>query len=237
MRRTGAQRNTVWACRALLYAALQFVALTVAAMWAYPGGNASDPAAVGYRFLDNFFSDLGQTWVLYGGLHTPNATSSALFIVAMATVGVALAWAAWPIGRAVSGGRGGVVAFAVGAWGTVAGVAFVAVAAIPWNLALGPHMYAVKTAFLALLVFMALVVVEQARNGWPAWNLAIGVVYTLALGAYFADLMWGPSITTPGGAHIQAVAQKVIVYLSIGGLGALAWAVLQRQRAQRAAAV
>ena len=96
-------RGVRTACAVLLYASAQFVVLTVAAMLAYPGGNAQDPRAAGYSFFENFFSDLGQTWVRYGNLRTPNPVSFPLFVVALVTVGLAIAWAAWPGTRGTSG--------------------------------------------------------------------------------------------------------------------------------------
>jgi hypothetical protein len=215
------------ACRVLLYASAQFVVLTVAAMLVYPGGNAQDPTAVGYSFFENFFSDLGQTWVRYGNAHTANPVASPLFVVALVTVGLAVAWAAWPIGRCLGAG-GRVGPLVIGLAGLIAGAGFIGVALNPWNLRLGLHMTFVKTAFLGLLVFMLAVAVEAARHHWPRWFVVVGWVYSAALAAYFVDLLYGPSIATRSGAQIQAVSQKAIVYLSIVCLSVIAWEVRRR---------
>ena len=226
------ERSSVVArsCGVLLYACAQFAVLTVVAMLVYPGGNAQDPTAKGYSFFENFFSDLGQTWVLYGGLRTPNRVSWPLFVVAMVTVGLALAWSSWPIGRELSGGRG-VGALVIGLSGLVAGAGFIGVALNPWNLRLSIHMTFVKIAFGGLLVFMVAAAVEAARHRWPKWFVAVGWVYAAALAAYFADLLWGPGIDTAAGAQIQAVAQKAIVYLSVACVSVIAWEIRRRARA------
>jgi hypothetical protein len=211
----------------LLYACAQFVVLTLAAMLFYPGGNAQNASAQGYSFFENFFSDLGQSWVRYGNAHTPNPVSWPLFVVALVTVGLALAWAAWPIGRVLADGDR-VAANVIGLAGLVAGVGFIGVALNPWNLRLAIHMTSVKVAFFGLLVFMVAVAVEAARNAWPRWLVVVGWLYAAALAAYFADLLWGPGIDTPAGAQIQAVAQKAIVYLSIACVSAIAWGISRR---------
>ena len=43
----------------LLYAAIQFVALTAIAMAVYAGGTTANPWSPGYDFTGNFLSDLG----------------------------------------------------------------------------------------------------------------------------------------------------------------------------------
>ena len=230
----GRSRGLVKASGVLLYACAQFVVLTIAAMLAYPGGNAQDAGAKGYSFFENFFSDLGQTWVLYGGAHTPNRVSWPLFVVALVTVGLALAWSAWPIGRRLSASRAG--ATVIGLAGVVAGAGFIGVAINPWNLRLPLHMTCVKVAFGGLLVFMIAVAVEAARGRWPRWFVAVGWVYAAALSAYFVDLLWGPGIDTPAGAQIQAVAQKLIVYLSIVCVSIIAWAIRRSAVAREAEA-
>ena len=215
------------ACRFLLYAAAQFFVLTMTAMALYPGGNAQDPAQRGYSFFENFFSDLGQTSVRYSAARPANTVSMVLFVIALVTVGVAVVVAAWPIGVAVSAPRGRLGALVIGLAGSLAGAGFIGVAANPWNLRLGVHIIAVKVAFFGLLVLMVAVAVQAARNRWPRWFVALGWVYALALAAYFADLLWGPGISTSQGALVQSVSQKAIVYLSIACLSAIAWGVIR----------
>src|SRR4030065_92850 len=74
---------------------LLFVALTALAMLFYPGGTQTDPAAPGYSFFHNFFSELGLARSHAGG---PNTISAALFTAAltMAGGGLVLFFLAFP---------------------------------------------------------------------------------------------------------------------------------------------
>lgn len=60
----------------VIFAAIQFVALTVIAMFIYPGGTGSDPSLESYDFFRNFFSSLGLTVAPDG---EPNWVSAILF--------------------------------------------------------------------------------------------------------------------------------------------------------------
>ena len=71
----------------LMLAALEFVVLTLAAMFLYPGGSKFEMQSTHYLFLHNYFSDLGGT-ISYSGLS--NLASSALFFVALTCIGTSL---------------------------------------------------------------------------------------------------------------------------------------------------
>jgi len=230
MRETG-DRTAVAATTALCSADALFVALTVAAMALYPGGSYSRPHSAGYRFFGNFFSDLGQTRVMYGGVGTPNMRSMVLFVVALFAVSLALAWAAWPIGRVVAAAHDRLGAIGIGVIGTAAALGFLGVALNPWNLRFSLHMAFVKIAFGALFLFMAAVAVEQARQHWPARDVAVGFVYAVALFAYSVNLQVA-KLDSPQAVMTQSVLQKSIVYLSILCLSLIAWAVRARALSQ-----
>src|SRR5438045_2679159 len=112
----------------LLFAALQFVVLTTIAMAIYPGG---------YRFTENFLSELGATRTWTG---EPNHAGTVLFGIALGTLGVAAigfagAWRDFAFAR----GRARAVGLAGQLFGTASGEAFLAVAVTPVNLALDLH--------------------------------------------------------------------------------------------------
>ena len=222
--------SAVIATTALCVAAGAFVVLTIAAMAFYPGGSYSDPHSPGYRFFGNFFSDLGQTFVMYGKVDTPNVASCALFVLAMSGVSLSLAWAAWPIGTVVSGGRS-VGSAIIGVMGSVAALGFMGVALNPWNLRYPAHMAFVKIAFGVLFLFMAGVALQQARHHWPARDVAVGIVYAVALFAYSVNLQVA-KLDSPQAVMTQSVLQKSIVYLSILCLSLIAWAVRARALSQ-----
>ena len=68
----------------LLCACTQFFALTIAAMFLYPGGAKYHLATEHYLFLQNFFSDLGATRTYSG---KPNMLCASLFILVQIQAG------------------------------------------------------------------------------------------------------------------------------------------------------
>lgn len=219
------------AATALIFAAAQFVALTVVAMVVYDGGSGHDASAPGYSLVHNFFSDLGMT-VTYSGAR--NGFASVLFTYALAAVGVALACFGLAVRRLAGRSTGGRVAPALGAVAAaVSGAAYVGIAATPHDLAGGAHSRFVDLAFGFLLVFVVALLVVEVRAGWPRrWTVA-NAAYLGLLAVYVYILFWGPSTETTSGLVTQVGAQKVIVYSSIVNLG---WQAVGLRRAARGSA-
>ena len=199
---TRSDRSTRFADRAataLLAAAAQFVALTVVAMLVYSGGSKFDPAAGGYAFLHNFFSDLGMTETYGGGGNTP---AMLLFAYALICLGVAFVAFGFAVGRLRDATRGpdggpargapaaGVVA-AVAA--TISGVSFVGIALTPHDLAGAAHIQFVNSAFGFLLVFVLCLGFLEVRAGWPRRLVVANLSMRSLLAAYVYLLFWGPS--------------------------------------------
>lgn len=196
---TTARRSTAF----LLYAALQFAALTAIGMQLYPH----------YRFDGHFFSDLGATRTWYG---EANHTAAALFVLALVTLGAGMigfagAWRDYAFVRGRARGLG--VASQI--CGTLSGLAFVGVACAPVNVALDAHNALVVAAFGLLLVFAACVTAVWWRNGAPRDVIAAGALYVALLGGFFATAAW--VVTTDLAAHVRVliVGQKIVVYGSI----------------------
>lgn len=195
-----------------------FVLLTLIAMLVYQGGNYQDPAAPGYNFTHNFFSDLGRS-VAHSG--KPNWLSASLFFVALSTTGFGLVvfFLAFQL-------------FFTDTWylrlfslagslaGVLAGICFIGVAFTPANLSLGLHGKFVLRAFqfFPLAVFLYLPALFLKRN-YPRRYAWIFVFFWLLLVGYYWLLNSGPDFGTNQGMVIQAVGQKVIVYASIVSIG------------------
>ena len=230
-------RFAKWAAAALLAAAAQFVVLTLVAMLVYAGGSKFDPAAGGYAFFHNFFSDLGMTETYDGGGNTP---AMLLFAYALVCVGVALVAFGFAVRRltdATRGPGGGPARGAPAAGGvaavaaTASGVSFVGIALTPHDLAGAAHIQFVNAAFGFLLVFVLCLGFLELRAGW-LWRLVVANwIYAVLLAVYVYLLFWGPLTDYERGLVIQVVAQKVIVYTSIINLG---WQALGFRRALRA---
>ena len=72
---------------ATIVGCIQFVLLTFIAMLFYPGGTHDNPAAKGYSFFNNFFSDLGLTVTPSGETTTISFT---LFTLSLTLAGLAI---------------------------------------------------------------------------------------------------------------------------------------------------
>lgn len=197
----------------LLAAAAVFLVLTTAAMAAYPGGAKYALHGNGYRFFQNFFSDLGATRTYSG---RSNTTSHVLFLVALTCVGLAMigfatTWRTIEARRGEGRRFGGVAQVA----GVVSGIGFVGVAVTPWDRVLDAHNLFVQVAFGIMLVFVVCLLALQLRNGWPSGFVAVNVLYLIVLALYVLVLFAGPGLDTKSGLEFQVAAQKVIVYSSI----------------------
>ncbi len=205
------QRSVFWL---VITACLQFVVLTAVAMLFYAGGTRTEPAASGYSFFRNFFSDLGLTQT-YGG--QPNIVSAVLFFIALTVAGsgLVLFFAAFP---QFFGGSplGKVLSWLGSVFGIISGLCFIGVALTPANLHLQVHTQFVLRAFQAFPVavtFYAAAILCQ--RDYPRRSALVFAVFAVLLIAYLFLLTRGPSSRTLEGVVIQATGQKVIVYASV----------------------
>lgn len=212
LRRAAAVRG-----RLIVFATLQFVALTLLGMLLYPGGAKFDHATRAYSFFGNFFSDLGAS-VTHSGLD--NTPARFLFVLALGGVGVGLlafapGWRFVAERRSQAAWAGRIAEIC----GAASAFCFVGVGLVPWNLHLALHNGLVRLAFSLLLVFVAGLVRVQRANGWSRVHVAANLAYLALLGGYVYLLFWGPSLEAPRGFAVQVVAQKVIAYASVLNLG------------------
>jgi hypothetical protein len=224
-------------CNLLLYAAVQFVVLTTIAMFLYPGGYENGDEIVyhttHYSFIHNFFSDLGATRTYTGQCNT---ISMMLFIIALASVGIALiifsfnyTALTYPQGRLIKTGKVSVVIAAV------SGLSFIGIASMPWNLQLQGHMMAVRFAFGFLLIYIVLMLAMQVKNDWGGWPIGLNIIYLVLLVVYVGLFLLAPELGLPIGRTAEVIAQKVMVYSSIINLGLQAY-LIKRHYSEPAAA-
>jgi len=207
-----------------------FVLLTVAAMFAYPGGNSNDEWTNGYDFFRNFFSDLGRVRLVNGD---PNTVSLVLFFIALSLAGSGLVFFFIAFRDFFTTDQIGYWSSTAGTlFGVASGLCFIGVAFTPYDVSLDRHVDFVFWAFRTFLISVsiyAFVVFRQKeyprRYGW------IFVTFAVFLAAYLVLLTYGPSAETPTGLIIQATGQKIIVYVSILSVMAQSWLAYQvRQR-------
>jgi hypothetical membrane protein len=196
----------------------QFVVLTLAAMFAYPGGTVTDPTTSGYSFFHNFFSDLGRT---VSPLGTPNTVAAVLFATALTLAGLALVLFSAimpsllrrPPAARVPGLFGSL-------FGILSGLSFVGVAFTPANLFLSAHKTFVQAAFLcffaAVLGLMAAILLAE---DYPRRYVTVFAVFAVLLAGYLWLLFFGPDLDSSRGLIIQATGQKIIAYAAILSVG------------------
>lgn len=194
-----------------------FVALTTLAMLLYPGGSFPIVGTHGYQFFINYFSDLGQTRTQSGA---ENYSSMFLFSTAVVVVGIALAtffrsFSAFFKTKATASGALRLNRIAT-RFGTASALCFVGLAAIPENLFAAGHFLFVQGAFNFLLVAIILEIVALRRtSGISPWLLIVNITFVVVLFGYVLLLVFGPSSKTLIGDEINAVGQKIIVYVAI----------------------
>jgi hypothetical protein len=210
-------RSLSWRRKAFSWVAvgcMQFVILTVLAMWFYPGGTIADPTTHGYSFFSNFFSELGLTRTHSGG---PNTISFLLFFVALTLAGAGLALF-FAVFRSffVQSGVTRLLSATGSLFGVFSGICFIGVACTPANLQPVLHGQFVLWAFEAFPVAVILYGIAILLHKTYAKRFAlVFVVFAFLLVLYLVLIMRGPGFATPQGLMIQATGQKTIVYASI----------------------
>lgn len=191
-----------------------FIALTVLAMWFYPGGTAMDPTTHGYSFWRNFFSDLGMTRTPSGAA---NLTSMVLLVAALSLVGMGPAVFFVALQQFFVRSRSGRSLSGLAALsGIVAGGCFIGVALTPWNLYLAAHNAFVMWAFRAFLLAVVLDGVAILRERELPKSFAfVFVAFAVLLAGYVLLLTTGPAPNSHEGLRVQVLGQKLIVYASV----------------------
>ena len=203
-----------------------FVILTVAAMFAYPGGLFTGELTTGYDFSRNFFSDLGRTMVEGGRSNTVSAILF-FFALSLAGIGLILFFIAFHDFFRYDH-TGNILSTAGSIIGLASGLCFVGIAFAPYDLFFDVHLWLVFWAFRTFLLAVsvyAYVIFRQdvypRRYGW------IFASFSIFLFAYMVLLEFGPSPETGAGLLIQAMGQKIIVYVSIASIMAQSWLAYQ----------
>ena len=199
-----------------------FVLLTVAAMFAYPGGTFTDPTTVGYDFFRNFFSDLGRVAAPNG---QSNTVSMILFLTALVLTGVGLILFFIAFRSFFANDGAGTLLSLLGTViGVASGMCFVGIALVPYDLFFDVHYQLVFWAFRTFLIAVGIyAVVIFWQKDYPRKYGWIFVAFAIFLAGYILLLEFGPEATSSAGLIIQATGQKVIVYVSIISVMAQSW--------------
>ena len=206
----------------VMSACLLFPVLTTLAMIFYPGGSRGNPNQAGYRFFENFFSELGLSQSYAGG---PQTASFIFFTAALSFAGAALIlyyilapslfWATTKLR---------ITSLAGSFFGVLSGLSFIGVAFTPADIYLAPHTLFVQLAFVTFFIavsFYALAIFLHPgfpnKYGWV--NLSFGIL----LGVYIWLLFYGPGTDTQSGLIIQVAGQKLIAYAAVACMFVIAY--------------
>jgi hypothetical protein len=208
-----------------LASCIQFIVLTVAGMFFYPGGTRAEPGTTGYSFWSNFFSDLGRT-ATYSG--DSNTVSMSLFVTALSLAAMAFALTFVAMPRLFAGHRtAGKLALVGSIFGVVSAISYLGIACVPSDIHLTLHRLFVYAAFSSFLLVVILYSAAIFRNrDYPNLYAFAYLGFALILTAYLWLLFGGPHAESPTGVRIQATGQKIVVYaeivcMSIQACGAL----------------
>ncbi|MCO5185842.1 MAG: hypothetical protein M9928_16570 [Anaerolineae bacterium] len=196
------------------FSAIQFIVLTIVAMFLYPGGTSADATTTGYSFTENFFSTLGLLTAENGDANT---ISAILFFIALTVAGLGLITffvAMLPLFWERRLPR--MLALIGAIFGVLAGISFIGVAFTPADLLLDAHVRFVFWAFEAFFVavLFSMVAVLFTRR-YPNRYAVVYGVFAVLLAIYIGLLFNGPGTDTVDGLRIQATGQKLIVYAAI----------------------
>ncbi len=221
----------IWCYTLGILGGLQFLLLTSWAMAIYPGGTIHHPEFEGYNFIYNYFSDLGRTYTFD---RTPNWESHRLFKTSLTIAGlsVILFFVALPGLFRPQGAR--LVAYLAAFFGIGAGICYIGIGWVPYNVSYYGHISFVRTGFLLFLAMSlcyatAIVSAPQYPNRY-ARGFAVFIII-LAIQIYI--MLFGPrSWRSNDGLLLQAVAQKIVVYAEILCMIYQSWGALRLARAR-----
>jgi hypothetical membrane protein len=195
--------------------------LAVIAGLRYPGGTFQDHSTRGYRFFENFLSDLGMT-VAHNG--EANRLGAVLFVIALLVLVVGLGGSLVGFVRLHSATpESRLFARLAGVVGLVVCVCFAGVALTPENRLLGLHIFFTRSAWRLFVLVPLLLFVASLRGDVASGVRSAWLFLTVMLAGYVWVLDFGPRVSAPGGLVTQVTAQKIIaitailsfVYLSI----------------------
>lgn len=194
--------------------AIQFVILTILAMYFYDGGTLHQRELRGYSFLLNYFSDLGRTVDFRGA---PNNLPRYLFVTALSFSGGCLMLFFFALPGIFNNKAAKNLAILTGLFGLMAAVSYIAIANIPWNVNYRGHVYYVRIGFLAFLlvtIFYSLAILLEPR--YPRRYAVAFLIFAIILGTQIIIMFYGPrAYRSEEALFLQVVAQKIVVYSQI----------------------
>jgi hypothetical protein len=209
--------TTTWQKRAYalgIFGALQFIILTLLAMWIYPGGTLHEPNLEHYSFLYNFFSDLGRT-VTFD--RSSNLWTHLIFKTTLTIGGLCLIVFFVALPQLFTRPSSKVLALLTTVFGVLAGLSYIGIGQVPWNVDYWGHRLSVRIGFLAFLAmtFFYTLAILVDKHYPKRYAVAMGV-FAIVLAIQITIMFYATNAWHSNEAlYLQAVAQKVVVYAEI----------------------
>ncbi len=180
-------------------------------MYVYDGGTLHQPQLREYSFTRNYFSDLGRSKTFRG---QPNTPAQQIFTFSLIFSGVSTLFYFLALPGLF---RSKIIILATSLFGILAGISYIGIALIPWNLNYWGHVNCVRTGFVAFLIMSILYAIAIFREeGFPNKYGKALIIFSLILGIQILIMFYGPrAYRSDEGLFIQVIAQKVVVYAEI----------------------
>lgn len=194
----------------LYYACWLFIVLTGLAMLFYPGGKYADHNAIGYAFIENFFSDLGRFRTFSGNT---KYISMILFVTAMVLLALSLIRFIFQFLKSINNNHIDKPVEKIAIISAIAyGILQIGIAFTPYDLTLKGHMFFVRACFITMVPvcwsFSYLIFKDTVL---PNRYISLLIVVSFFLLGYIYILFYGPKLSAD--KYFQPIAQKVIVYM------------------------
>ncbi|MBU2590875.1 MAG: hypothetical protein ABIJ24_04840 [Nitrospinota bacterium] len=217
-----------WPFHFAIFTSIQFIVLTIVAIFFYPGGAILDQTGLGYPFFQAFYSELGMT-VTSGG--KSNLTSAIIFTIALTVTGLGISVFHIAIRRFfLEPGMVRTISTAGSVFGVISGVLYIAAALRPGNLFWEEHIFLATLASQSFLAAALCYTIAIFTNkNYPNVYALVYILFAVLLIGYILLCEYGPRVETSDGFIIQATCQKVIVLSAIVCKLIQSWGALRQE--------
>lgn len=211
---------------------IQYLIFSLVAMQVYPGGTVHDPSLESYSFATNFFSDLGRTRNFRG---ESNFLSYIIHTSSLSVAGATLILYFIALPRLFESNVGKGLSLLTAFLGVLAGVCYIGIANVPWNVSYWGHVFYVRLGFVAFLImslFYSIAILSEKK--YPNRYAIVLILFALILGAQIILMFYGErSWRSPEALFRQATAQKVVVYAELSCMLYQSWGAMHLYKKQQ----
>ena len=216
-----------YSCMFIIVAGLQFVVLTILAMFLYSGGTNVDSNSQGYSFWFNFFSDLGRITAFNGEFNT---ISQVLFIIALTIVAISIIPFLLTLLTFYNKESGWqkILSILATFLGGFSAICFIGIGFSPADLIQGVHGNFVRFAFLSILVVVIIYSILLIKDpDYPNLYASAFIIASVFLLYLVILQLINVAYDTPAGLALRVVSQKIVVYTAIISFSIQGYSVLK----------